>query len=54
MNTFIQQGCVKLIKSDSKDILLEKDFYFENAVLFNVLFIKESWKSISGSKKNKW
>ncbi len=28
MNTFVQQGCVKLIKSDSKEgILLEKISY---------------------------
>ncbi len=29
INTFIQQGCIKLIKSDSKDIYnVTKDFYF--------------------------
>ncbi len=29
-NIFIQQGCIKLIKSDSKDIYnVSKDFYFK-------------------------
>ncbi len=29
MNAFIQQGCVKLVKSDSKDIYnVTKDLYF--------------------------
>ncbi len=29
INTFIQQGCFKLIKSDDKDICnVTKDFYF--------------------------
>jgi len=39
MNTFIQLGCIKLIKSDSKDI------YNVTKILFQinaVLFIKES------------
>ncbi len=42
INTFIQQGCIKLIKSDSKD--LQYIFFLINAVLLNFLFIKESWK----------
>ncbi len=30
MNTFIQQECIKLIKSDSKDIYnIAKDLYFK-------------------------
>ncbi len=30
INTFIQQGCIKLIKSESKDIyIVAKDFYFK-------------------------
>ncbi len=29
MNTFVQQGHVKLIKRDSKDIYVTKDFYFK-------------------------
>jgi len=37
INTFIQQERIKLIKSDSKDILVQI-----NAVLLNFLFIKES------------
>jgi len=33
-----------LIKSDSKDIYnVTKDFFQINAVLLNILFIKESW-----------
>jgi len=44
MNTFIQQGCIKLIKSDSKDNIMLR-FQFEiNAVLLNLLFSKESWQ----------
>ncbi len=42
----------KVRKSDSKDIVW-KDFYFEYAVLLNFLFIKESLKSITGSKKKR-
>ncbi len=43
INTFIHQGCIKLIKSDSK--LIYKIFIFQiNAVLLNCLFIQESWK----------
>ncbi len=41
MNTFIQQGCIKLIKSGSKDIYnVTKDFYFKY-MLINFLFIKK-------------
>ncbi len=40
MNTFIQQECIKLVKSDSEDIYNGQI----NAVLLNFLFIKESWK----------
>ncbi len=30
MSTFIHQGCIKLIKSDSKDVYnVTKDFYFK-------------------------
>jgi len=28
ITTFIQQGCINLIKSDSKGIFVTKDFYF--------------------------
>jgi len=36
MNTFIQQGHIKLIKSESKDIYnVTKDFYF-NADVFSL------------------
>ncbi len=41
----MQQGWIKLIKSDSKDIYnVTKAFYF------NLLFIKESWKYITMKK----
>ncbi len=45
-NAFIQQICIKLIKSDSIDIYdIDKYFYFQiNAILLNFLFIIESWK----------
>ncbi len=36
-NTFIHQGCIKSIKSDSKNV-------FEINVILNFLFIKESWR----------
>ncbi len=29
MKDFFQQGCIKLIKSGSKDIYVIKDFYFK-------------------------
>ncbi len=29
INNFIQHGCIKLIKSDSKDISDTQDFYFK-------------------------
>ncbi len=32
MYTFIQQGCIKLFKSDSKDIYVRKDLNLKNAV----------------------
>ncbi len=31
MNTFIQQGCIKLIKSDNKDIYNVNYFFIINA-----------------------
>ncbi len=42
-NTFIQQGCIQLIKSDGQDLYnVTKRFLFQiNAVLLNILFIKE-------------
>ncbi len=45
-NTFIQQGRIKLIKSDSQDIYnITKRFLFQiNTVLLNFLVICESWK----------
>jgi len=39
INTFSQQGYIKLIKSDSKDI---NNVFQINAALLNLLFIKES------------
>ncbi len=46
INTFIQEGCVKWIKGESKDFL-----FGTNAVIFNFVFIDESNKSITCSKK---
>jgi len=46
INTFIHQGWVKSIKSDSKDnhnVTKKKKDYISNNVFFNFLFIKESW-----------
>ncbi len=41
-NTSIQQGCIRLIKSDSKDIYnVTKDLISNNCFLF----IKHSWKT---------
>ncbi len=35
INTFIQQGCITLIGSDSKDIYhVTKDFYFRKMLFF--------------------
>ncbi len=43
IDTFMQQGCVKLVKSESKDIYKVSKFIFQiKAVLLNFLFIK-SW-----------
>jgi len=37
MNTFIQQGGIKLIKSDSKDMYnVTKDFYFKEMLLISI------------------
>lgn len=29
INYFIEQGCIKFVKSDSKDFYATKDFYFK-------------------------
>ncbi len=53
MNTFIQEGCVKWIKSHSKDYIVRKDLHFEQMLLFfNFVFIKESKKKVSHVPKN--
>ncbi len=39
--TFIKQGHIKLIKSNSKDI------YSVSKEFLNFLFVKESWKKVS-------
>ncbi len=41
MNAFIQQACIKLIKSASEDI---SNVTKVNAVLLNFILICESWK----------
>ncbi len=46
MNTSIQQGCTKLIKSDSINIYNIKIPFEINAVLLNFPFIKESSKNM--------
>ncbi len=43
INTFNQQGCIKLIKS-------ERFLFKINAGLLNILFIKESWKCFFSQK----
>ncbi len=42
IDTFAQQGCIKLIKSDSKDFYKATKISILNAVLLNFLFICES------------
>jgi len=40
VNTFIQQGCFKLIKSDNKDIYnVTRDFYFKYMLFFHQCFL---------------
>ncbi len=52
LHTFIQQGCIKLIKSVSKNIdnYLQNKYFFIN--LFQILFIKESWQKCISFHKN--
>ncbi len=40
IHIFIQQGGIKLIKSDSKDIYVRKTLFQINAVLLNLICIK--------------
>jgi len=40
INTFIQHGCSKLLKSDSKDVYNVTNVFHINAVLLNFLFNK--------------
>ncbi len=49
-NYFIQQGCIKLIKSDSKDILMLQKI--SNKCCSNFLFIKNPEKKHQGFHKN--
>ncbi len=42
MGTFIQQGCIKVIKSDSRDLL--RKFLFKKIMFF--LFLKKSWNQL--------
>ncbi len=44
---FIQQACIKLIKSDRKDIYNVTEDLYLNTVLLKILFTKESWKKVS-------
>ncbi len=43
INNFFQQGCDKLIKKVIEKTL---EYLEKNAVLFNFLFIKKSWKTL--------
>ncbi len=45
-NTFIQQGCIKMTKSDNEDICYKIFIFQINAVVLHFLFIKESWGNI--------
>ncbi len=46
ITTFIEQGCIQLIKCDTKNIYNDKRFLFQiNAALLNFLITKESWKN---------
>ncbi len=52
---FIQQGCINLIKSDSKDIYnVKKRFYFNKCCSFELLFVKESWNKMYYSFHKKY
>ncbi len=42
INTFIQEGCIKLIKSDSEGIYKVTDFCFKWMLFFSTLY---SWKN---------
>ncbi len=46
MYDFIQQGPIKLIKSDSTDILLQNIIFKINAVHLMFILIKESSKTL--------
>ncbi len=49
-NTFVQQGCIKLIKSDNKDMYnVAKDFYFRQMLFFWTFYSEK--KSYHGFKK---
>ncbi len=44
IHAFIQQGCIKLIKSGKDISNVSKDLFQINSALLNFLFICESWK----------
>ncbi len=46
MNAFIQQGLIKFIKRDSKDIILQNILFQINAVHLMFILIKESSKTL--------
>ncbi len=52
INTFIQQGCVKWIKSDSKDCIVRKYLYFGEMLFFLTFYSsKHQRKKYLCSKK---
>ncbi len=52
INTIIQQGCIKLIKSYSKGIYNVTKHLYLNKCCLNFLFIKESWKIYHSFNRN--
>ncbi len=51
INTFIQQGCINLIKTDSKDIYnVKKISVYINVIVLNFLFTKKSWNIMVSTK----
>ncbi len=53
MNTFIQQGCIKLIKSDSKDIYnVTKTLFFKLMPLFTFYSTKNPEKKFPQKLQN--
>ncbi len=55
INTFIQQGCIKLIKNDSKEIYnVTKYFYFKNCYSFELHIHQRIQKNKCSLGEHKW